>query len=256
MKPELQPYIASRQSSLSITLPPAPTLQATRLPSFALPARSSWRLSFSGDDRGHTLRKLSHGHAIPITLDTELLRSRSPPPNRGLHNPGLRLSSQVILSSDDAGPIDYPASHLQTCSAERAYGGVDGASTTHLHELAISQRLAPRSLQRSSSSPQLSADDSTCLGFGSLTDIQSERTRFMQMSTESATLSELIPPSWGQVKSRQGSSIYHSIHNSPQVSRQSSRFNLLSLFSGSRNKISAAEYQGWLLRSVHSHIHH
>lgn len=244
---EPQVYVPSRPGSTSPTMPPQPILHATRLPSIALPARSSWRLSFSGDDRGNTLRKLSQGHAIPVTLDTDLLRSKSPTPTRGLHSPGLRLSSQVILSSDETSNLDSLASHSKMCSADQAFGGVDGSSTIHLHEMGISQRLTSKGLRGSSSSPQLSSSDS---GYGHTSDlggsaqIHTERSRLMRKATDSAALSERIPQSWGQVIPSQGSSIYLSVDNSPQESRQSSRFNLLSLLSGSKNKISAAEYQG------------
>ncbi|KUJ12083.1 uncharacterized protein LY89DRAFT_221629 [Mollisia scopiformis] len=254
---ELQIYVPSRKSSCIPPMPPQPTIQPTRLPSIALPARSSWRLSFATDNRGDNLRKLSLGHIIPVTLDPAQLRPSSPP-GRSLHSPGLRLSSQVIISSDETGIPDSLGSRSETYS-EQDFGGVDGggdgSATIHLHEMGISQRLASRGLQNSTSSPQLPSNGSRqryTSNRSESTQIHTERSRFMRNTTDSAPLSERIPQSWGQVVSCEGSSVYPSGDNSPQASRQSSRFNLFSLLSGSKNKIGAAEYQE--LVSLESHL--
>ncbi|KAF8855067.1 hypothetical protein BDZ45DRAFT_20137 [Acephala macrosclerotiorum] len=231
-------------------MPPQPIIHPTILPSIAVPARSSWRLSFSTDNRGNNLRKLSQGSAIPITLDPSQLRSKSPPLGEGIHSPGLRLSSQRLLSSDETGNLESAASYSQTCTASEDFGGVDGvgdgSTMIHLHEMGISQRLSARGLQSSCSSPQLSnwgSHQRPVDGRSGSSHVPTERSRCMHDTDDSAHLSERIPQSWGQIVHGDPSSVYPSAANSLQSSRESSRFNLLSLLPGVRNKIGASDYQ-------------
>lgn len=254
--PELQVYIPSRKGSSIPPMPPQPMIQPTRLPSITLPTRSSWRLSFAADNRGDTLRKLSQGHVVPVTLDPSQLRPISPP--RGLHSAGMRLSSQAIVSSDEIETLQSLTPHPEPCSASQELGGVDGvgdgSAIVHIHEMGISQRLASRGPQSSCSSPQLSSNGSRqrhSSSQGELKHIHTERSRLMRSTTDSAPLSDRIPQSWGQViDGEQSSSVYPSGSNSLQPSRQSSRFNLFSLLSGSKNRIGAVEYQGKVFGSL------
>lgn len=246
---ELRVHIPSRKRSSLPPMPASPLLEPTRLPSIAEPAKSSWRLSFASEHRGEHLRKLSQGHAVPITLSVEKLRNASQQP-RYLHDKGLRNSSQVITTSEDSPNLESLASHSQTCLANQDFGGVDGvgdgSTSLHLHEMGISQQLASRA--QSSSSPQLSSwgsheRDVSSNGRASHM-FRAERSRYMQSTSDSAPLSERIPQSWGQVIHGDTSSVYLSASNSLQTSRESSQFNVSSFLQGSRNKIDVEDSHG------------
>ncbi|CZR59581.1 uncharacterized protein PAC_09475 [Phialocephala subalpina] len=244
-------YVPSRKRSSIPSMPPQPVIHPTRLPSIALPVRSSWRLSFSTGNRGDNLRKLSQGIAIPITLDPSQLRSKSPPLGEGIHHHDLRLLSQALLSSDETVNLESGVSHSQICTTSEDFGGVDGvgdgSAMIHLHEMGISQRLSARGLQSSCSSPQLSnlgSHQRGVSGRSGSSQVPIGLSHFMHNTEDSAPLSERIPQSWGQVvHGEASSSAYPSGVNSLQPSRESSRFNLLSLLPGARNKTGAAEYQ-------------
>ena len=236
-KSEPRVYIQSRKRS---SLPPmcaSPLLEPTRLPSITDPGQSSWRLSFASDHRGEHLRKLSQGHAVPITLSVERL-SDNAQPARYLHDKGLRTSSQAITASEENSNLESLASHSQTCLASQDFGGVDGVGdgckAIHLHEMEISQRLASRF--QSSSSPQLSSwsshERSVSSNGGASKLMRAERARYMQRTSDSIPLSERVPSSWGQIIHGSTSSVYQSASNSLQPSRESSRFNLSSFLLG------------------------
>jgi hypothetical protein len=257
--PEPRVYIPSRKRSSLPLMPASPSLEPTRLPSISEPRKLSWRLSFASDQRGEHLRKLSQGHAVPITLMVERLRDASQP-TRYLHDKGLRTSSQVIAASEDHTNLESLASHSQTCSASQDFGGVDGvgdgSATLHLHEMGISQRLASR--VQSCSSPQLSSCGSHERGVsgngGASNTMRAERARYMQNTSDSVPLSERIPQSWGQVIHGSTSSVYQSASNSIQPSRESSQFNLSSFLQGSRNKVDVEGSEGELVFRPPLHI--
>ena len=242
-------YIPTRKRSSLPPMPASPLLGPTRLPSITEPAKSSWRLSFASDHRGEHLRKLSQGHAIPITLSVDKLRDAAQPA-RNLHTKGLRTSSQVVSTSEHNTNLESLASHSQPCSASQDFGGVDGvgdgSTTIHLHEMGISQRLASRA--QSSSSPQLSSWGSHERGAssnGGASNIgRTERARYMQNTSDSVPLSGRIPQSWGQVIYGSTSSVYLSTGNSLQPSRESSRFNLASLVQRSQKTTDIEESKG------------
>jgi hypothetical protein len=245
-------YVPSRKRSSLPPVPHAPTIEPKRLPSIAEPIRSSWRLSFSAENRGDHLRKLSQGNGIPLLLTPEQISPQ--PVRRWLHSQGLRSASQVIASSDDNSNLESLASHSQTCFATQEFGSVDGpedgATIIHLHEMGISQRLASRGLQSSSSSPQLSSWGSHQRGVSSISGItqaqaiRNERARYMQNTSDSIPLSERIPQTWGAVIQDGTSSFYPSVGNSIQPSPESSQFNLISLLSGGKSDKNVVEQKG------------
>ena len=235
---EPQVYIPTRKRSSLPPMPASPLLGPTRLPSITEPVKSSWRLSFASGHRGEHLRKLSQGHAIPVTLSMEKLRDTSQP-TRYLHEKGLRASSQAITVSEETTNLESLASNSNICLASQDLGGVDGvgdgSNAIHLHEMGISQRLASR--MQSSSSPQLSSSGlhergGSSNGSASNT-MRAERARYMRNTSDSVPLSERIPQNWGQVLNGSTSSAYLSAGNSLQPSRESSRFNLSSFLQGS-----------------------
>jgi hypothetical protein len=252
---EIQVYRPSRKRSSIPPIPPAPILRPKRLSSIVEPARSSWRLSFSSDNRGEHLRKLSQGAAIPISLITQQQQGVVLPPINGwLRSQGLRSTSQAIASTEDSTNLESSASHSHTCSACQDFGGVDGVEdgsmTIHLHEMGISQRLASKGLQSSSSSPQLSSwggrshyrEVSSVSGASRFTD--NGRARYLRNTSDSIPLSERIPRTWGKILNDDTSSFYPSGRNSIQPSRESSRFNLLSLLAGGKDKDDVAQEKG------------
>jgi hypothetical protein len=128
----------------------------------------------------------------------------------------------------------------------------DGSTAIHLHEMGISQRLASKGLQSSSSSPQLSSwggrshhrEVSSVSGASRLTD--NGRARYLRNTSDSIPLSERIPPTWGKILKDDTSSFYPSCRNSIQPSRESSRFNLLSLLAGGKDKVDVVLEKGEL----------
>jgi hypothetical protein len=246
---EPRAYIQSRKRSSLPPMPTSPLLEPIRLPSITEPAQSFWRLSFASDHRGEHLRKLSQGHAVPVTLSVEKL-SDTAQPARYLHDKGLRTSSQAIAASEGNSNLESLASHSQTCLASQDFGGVDGigddCTTIHLHEMGISQRLASRF--QSSSSPQLSSWGSHERQLSSNGDtskvMRAERARYMHKTSDSIPLSERIPSSWGQIIHGSTSSMYQSASNSLQTSRESSRFTLSSFLLG---KVEVEESVGRLV---------
>ncbi|KAH7356760.1 hypothetical protein BKA65DRAFT_214355 [Rhexocercosporidium sp. MPI-PUGE-AT-0058] len=230
-------YIPSRKRSSVSQIPAAPIISAQRLPSLKDPLTSPWRLSFSTDNRGQHLRKLSQGRAIPVTLDTELLRVASPPFNQWLHSPGLRSPSPPLAGPRDTESRKCSDSHGED-STHQDFGGVDGvkdgSTAVHLHEMEISRRLASKGIHSSASSPQLSSWGSHTRGVSSISNVTqaaiNERARYLRDTSDSAPLSQRIPQSWGTVVEHRTSSIYPSAGNSMQHSRESSLLNILALF--------------------------
>ena len=257
-------YLPLRRTSTIIPAPPdVPILQPPRLPSFNnADGGSSWRLSFSSNSRGEILRKLSigsaAGRAIPITLDTDKITSSQVLPRR-MHNPGLRnSSSQEILGSQDSTIADSMASHTATCRGSADFGGVDGGGdgtdTIHLHEMGVSQRLAPKAhtLQGSTPSAQLfsvtgihTRDHSSMSG--TYQDAVAELSHLVQHSEGSVTICETVPgpETWGSIILG-SSSRYSSTRNSAQQSGQSSRFSLSALLPRSKSKTIDMAVEGTL----------
>ncbi|CZS98739.1 uncharacterized protein RAG0_07345 [Rhynchosporium agropyri] len=242
-------YIPSRKRSSIPEIPAAPMIRAQRLPSLTDPAISAWRLSFSVDKRGQHLRKLSQGYAVPVTLDTELLREASPPVERWLHGPGMRSPSPSTSygKGKDVTAQNCSVQHVGDCT-KQDFGGVDGAkeasSPIHLQEMEISRRLASGGLQSSASTPQLSSWGSHQRGVSSISNFSQaaidERDRNSGCISDSARLSDHIPHSWGAVVEHPSSSVYPSSGNSMQPSRESSLLNILSLFPGPKGRRSQA----------------
>lgn len=248
-----------KRSSLP-PVPPAPVIQPQRLPSVVDPGKSSWRLSFSADNRGDQLRKLSQGTNILSLLNPDKLSEDPQPMRKWLHSQGLRSPSQTVAKSEEVSNIECSASHTQTRNSNQDFGGVDGggdsAATLHLHEMEISQRLASNGLQSSCSSPQLSSAGSRThqRGVSSISGISrttyKSRVRHLQNTTDSLPLSERIPETWGNILENGNniqdstSSFYPSANNSIQPSPKSSVFNLFSLMAGSKSKTDATESKG------------
>ncbi|KAL5324270.1 hypothetical protein ACEPPN_008815 [Leptodophora sp. 'Broadleaf-Isolate-01'] len=229
--PELDPLEASVSQ-----IPAAPIISAQRLPSLTDPVTSPWRLSFSTDNRGQHLRKLSQGHSVAVALDTEHLRLTSPPIDGWLHSPGLRSPSQPPVKPRDTGLRECSDSHEVPTNQD--FGGVDGvkdgSTAVHLHEMEISRRLASKGLHSSASTPQLSSWGSHQRGVSSISNLSqaaiNERARYLRDTSDSTPLSERIPQSWGAVVDHRTSSIYPSARNSMQHSRESSLLNILAIF--------------------------
>ncbi|KAH6674525.1 hypothetical protein B0J14DRAFT_43183 [Halenospora varia] len=246
-----QVYQPTRKRSFDIPTPPSPVLAPTRLSSVPEPRKSSWRLSFASSKRGEVLRKLSQEQKTAILPNLEPLSTSPPSLKRWLYPQGLRSPSKAVHSSEDGTNLDTLTSHEQTYTPSQDFGGVDGgaeqdSSSIHLQEMGISQSLASRALQVSSSSPQLSSWNSHQRGASSISDIsrviRSERARYLRYTSDSAPLSERIPQSWGKILPDGASSFYPSTMNSMQPSPESSRFNLVSLLSGSKDKVVNAEF--------------
>ncbi|TAQ85967.1 hypothetical protein B7494_g5699 [Chlorociboria aeruginascens] len=239
-----QAYIPIRRRSSIPEIPLAPVLKPRRLSSIGEPrSQSSWRLSFTAQNRAEHLRKLSQEHTNPniLNLGEPLLVTQ--PINKWLQSQGLRSSSEVIERSDEKLGLDPMPSRLETCTISKDFGGVDGIGDAppilHLYEMDISQRLASRGLQSSASSPHLSSLGSQSrhresIG-GASRHTQNSRAHYLQSTSDSAPLSERIPPSWGGVLQDGTSSFYPSTGNSIQPSPHSSRFDLLSLLSGNKS---------------------
>ena len=243
-----------KQSSLS-PMPPAPVIEPQRLPSVTITDKSSWRLSFSSDNRASHLRKLSQVTNMPPPLNTEQLAGGSQSMSKWYHGQGLRPSLQSVACPENP-PLECSPAQCPTCIPSGDVGGVDGggdsAAALHLHEMGISQRLASGGIQ-SHSSPQLSSIGSRShyRGVSSISaasrTTHKNRARQLQNTTDSLPLSERIPEAWGAVLDpdkiiQDGtSSFYPSANNSIQPSPKSSRFSLFSILAGSRSKTDLTE---------------
>jgi hypothetical protein len=245
--------------------PAAPTLRPRHLPSILV--RSSWRLSFASENRGVHLRNLSLGESSTVPLSGDKSDEGSQTIDRWLHSQGLRSQSEAITCSEDNANIESLASLSQTCTTRDDFGGVDGPeesrSAVHLHEMRISQRLAPEDIRSSSSSPESSSLEgqshyydfsSTSLegqshyhDFSSTSEtskaIQNTYgpSRPTQKTSDSTRLSECIPESWGKIVQDGTSSFYPSAGNSIQPSPESSHFNLLPLVTSSKTELDSIE---------------
>lgn len=144
-------YVPTSMANLILQKPASELLSAKRLSTESEgKSRSLWRLSFSSEHRREGLRKLSQGSGIPVTAEAA--------PAASIDTPDSTLLS-LDQKTDNA--LGVAESHLQNCCGSMDFGGVDGgtdeATTPHLHEMKISQRLASSRLQSSTSSPQLSS---------------------------------------------------------------------------------------------------
>lgn len=249
-------YFPTRKRSSICAIPLAPVLQPQYPPS--INEKSSWRLSFSSENRGAHLRKLSQAGTV---IAGEKPQVGPQPIRRWLHSQGLRSPSHAVAASEDNPSLDCLPSHSQTCSPNQDFGGVDGGSegsdnVIHLHEMGISQRLAsPRSfLQFSTSTRELSRVGSRSQGGeDSIISVDSKRQNrrglqrtsdSMPLSQTSLPLSQRIPECWGNVVQDGPASINQSADPSMQPTPTSSRFNLLSIWSGSKSKLDLIESSG------------
>jgi len=216
-------------------VPQSPVIQPQRPPSInESSGQSSWRLSFTAENRAEHLRRLSQEHAAPIPANTSLSETGDTLVNRMLGRTGFRSTSQPITPLVTAN-LDSLASHIQTCTASRDFGGVDGLddadTAIHLHEMSIHQRLAFRGLQSSCSSPQLSdyrSQKTSSSDGGKIA--YNDRLKYLRNTSDSIPLSELIPPTWESVV-RVDSPSFPPLDGGIQVSPKRSRRNLLSLVS-------------------------
>ncbi len=250
--------ISRKRSSLP-PLPTQPVLRPTRLPSISDPPISAWRLSFTSENRGKLLRKLSTSRPEPTKLGTFLPGVPPPfevdgrPTRHWLHSQGLRSSSQALTISDPNDSLTPDALERDRTPTQE-FGGVDGSgddgtavSVQHLHEMRISQRLASHGggLQSSSESPDVGWENRYVRdgeggsgggdggGGGMELAVREERNVHMRYTSESVALSERIrelPLVWGKVVGEEGSggsSFYPEGGNSIQASPEGSRFDLL-----------------------------
>ncbi|RDW60781.1 hypothetical protein BP6252_12164 [Coleophoma cylindrospora] len=119
---------STRKRSSIPPIPLAPQLGPQRLSSIASSQirRSSWRLSFQGPERGTNLRKLSQEHGLSMfsMIETDPKSVSPPPMSRWLRSQGMRVSSQVLDSSEEAATIEPQKFRTRT---QESYG-VDGSS--------------------------------------------------------------------------------------------------------------------------------
>lgn len=227
-----------RRDSTTMTVPRAPILQPLRLPSLAETSKSSWRLSFSIQNRGEHLRKLSQGGLARPLTDVSTPPTDPQSLSKWLYSQGLRSPSRAIASSEDSTALGSLALDMEMCSASQDLGGVDGGKdptqTAHLHEMRISQRLASSGDQDSSSSPRLSRSGSNSHQHGlSSTSSDSRGTYNSRLKnfcniSDSLPMLGCIPNPGGHVPEDGSSSFYPSGGNSIQASPRSSRIDLLS----------------------------
>ncbi|RDW91490.1 hypothetical protein BP5796_02655 [Coleophoma crateriformis] len=126
---DIQNTIESTRKRSSIPpIPLAPQLGPQRLSSIASSQirRSSWRLSFQGPERGTNLRRLSQEHGLSMfsMIETDPKSVSPPPMSRWLRSQGMRVSSQVLESSEEAGTMEPQKFRTRT---QESYG-VDGSS--------------------------------------------------------------------------------------------------------------------------------
>lgn len=228
-----------RPQSTSPLLPKAPIIMPKRLPSIgSASAKSTWRLSFSADRRGNALRHLSQDHGCSSALlDRSLMRSKpaedlSSPTRRWFFGEGLRSTSQMA-SNDNI--LTRQVSDMDMVDVDGAHSPVTvPIQPIPLHELNISKRLASSVLRSSTSSPQLSelgGTDHQRVRTPSIYHARwtvNSRARYMRKTSESQTLSECAPASWGQVIQHPRPAIRHlsSGNSSTGASLQNSQFDL------------------------------
>ena len=245
-------YQPTRKRSSLPSIPPAPVIQPQRLPSVVDARKSSWRLSFSAENRGDQLRKLSQGVGVPALLKPDKLVNGPRSSRTWLYGQGLRMTSQVVDSSDDILNTETSLANPETCLSSKVFGGVDGGgdltAVLHLHEMGISQRLASRGLRSSCSSPQLSSIGSRThqRGVSSTSGVfrvnHKSCAQRIEKTTDSLPLSKFIPEFWGNVLDgtniiQDGTSSFRPCaNNSVQPSRKSSPFSILSILPAIKNK--------------------
>jgi len=239
-----------KSASIIPPIPDSPVLQAMRLPSITDTAvLSTWRLSFAAPNRGEQLRKLSQEFRPALKNDSAVAMVASSgssatvrprPTNRWLHSQGLRSSSQVLSDSEEPPNLECLS---PTYSGNEEFGGVDGSpdtsSTVHLHEMAISQRLASSGI---ASNESLSNPGSRTKRLDFQSSSGSRLTQVTQIqSSTSQPLSERTPDSWGKVREYTGSSVYKS-GSGLQVTPTISKLDMLSAF-GSKDELVESEGQ-------------
>lgn len=228
-------YTPPRKHSHSI-MPPGPVLCPQRLPSITDSAirRTSWRLSFTSDQRSCQLRTLIQDPDTPVET-TKISDVRSELTDiKWLRGQGLRIPSQAVTNpSDNASALDASPSHQFHRRGTTDFGGVDGNLETqqapiHLWEMRIPQRLASRELYNHASSPQLSSWGSHA--HYRVYSTTSNGSRFSKASryrhrktSSSGACCKANPKSWSDGVCQKTSSIYpsniHSILPTPTSSR-------------------------------------
>ncbi|PQE26790.1 hypothetical protein CJF31_00003480 [Rutstroemia sp. NJR-2017a BVV2] len=213
---------SKRQVSDIHTLPAAPTIEAQRLPSICVPdpnSSSSWRLSYSSHNRGHHLRKLSQQFETPSSAATYLTAVGTQPLVRWLKSHGPRSPVHATTPSETSTSAEPEPVFPPPQRSESGFGGVDGSGSdvpvAH-QDTDIHRRL----LQSSCSSPELSILTRELSGMSQI------RPRRMADTSDSTPLSELIPPTWGNVVADGVSSFYPSMVNSRKPSAECSRLEL------------------------------
>lgn len=183
--------------------PPAPITQAQSLRSIVATSRkSSWRLSFTQENRAEHLRQLSQDHPRSISTNSDLLLVDAKLKDRWLTSPALRASS-LPISARHVEQLGSLESHVRTCTASHDFGGVDGvedgSEIPRLHEMGIHRRLASPLLRSFCSSPELPSYRSRGSSIEQARLEQTERQKYMRSSTDSIPFSQIVPSSWGQV---------------------------------------------------------
>jgi hypothetical protein len=213
---------SKRQVNNIHTLPEAPTIEAQRLPSTCVPdpnSSSSWRLSYSSHNRGHHLRKLSQQFETPSSEATYLTAVGTQPLARWLKSHGPRSPVHARTPSETSTSAEPESVFPPPQRSESGFGGVDGSGSdvqvAH-QDTDIHRRL----LQSSCSSPELS------ISSRELSCMSQIRPRRMADTSDSTPLSELIPPTWGNVVADGVSSFYPSMVNSRKPSAECSRLEL------------------------------
>ncbi|KAJ8060059.1 hypothetical protein OCU04_011668 [Sclerotinia nivalis] len=252
----LQPgkYQPRKTGSEVCPIPSAPVLDAQRLSGFGVPdpnLASSWRLSYTShkSNRGAHLRRLSQQFEAPIQSAADVANVGTQTLPRWLKTHGLRSSSQAVTMSEDS-TVHQEPSLMRPPRSDTGFGGVDGSGSftnIHLQDMDISKRL----LQSSCSSPQLATWEKHHREASGISTATQSRARYMRNPSEtisipscpSITLSELVPPNWGEIPYDGTSSFYPSVANSIQPSPECSRFELSSLISANKSIVAIVEPQ-------------
>jgi hypothetical protein len=254
------------RSSSDFSIPPAPILKLQRLPSIVDPAtrRTSWRLSFTSNQRAIQLRALSQDHELSVASAT---RGTLASPLRWFRGQGIGAPPfSTVKIPDLLSAPDNPPSQAVFYPELVHYEGVDGdaeqlTAPISLLDMRISQRLASRGLHSHSSSPQLSSWGShshyRARSRNSEASNQKETSQSRHHDSESNSVmsDSKISTNWGDVLRDGISSIYSSTGNCAKHVSESSRFSVPSLLAHNKRQVSlqSDELQGKLNAFVRWH---
>jgi hypothetical protein len=246
---EMIPEWAVRRRSSVCPIPSTPMLEPQSLPSTVDPAtrQTSWRLSFTADQRSTQLRALSQEHRTsPPNADSVSL-STSAGPLRWFQGQVSRHFAATNLSAHPS-VLEKPVSQATLHPDPDDYEGVDGnaellIAPVSLYDMQISQRLASRGLHSHSSSPQLSSWGSQFhyrgLSLASSVSNQNQNTTHHHTTSSSGVTDSKNSTNLGDILRDGVSSLYPSAGNSIRLTSESSRFGAPSLFAPKRADISS-----------------